>query len=184
MNKLIVADTSPSILKTFALAFPEPEFEILPFAEGEKLLNEIDNIEPDGFFLNLHLPEKDGYEIARKLKSLEKYKKIPLFLLVGAFGEVDEKKLENLEFEKLIREPFDSEVLVKIVRNILPEKNNPQTFPEEPVFYDNPVALKSMEIEKMVKDLVRKEILGLERELELRIKARVLAELKDSVLKS
>lgn len=51
--------------------------------------------------------------------------------------------------------------------------------PEEPGYDDLPSPSVQMEMESRVKDLVRREIVDVERELEKRIRARILSDLKD-----
>ena len=51
--------------------------------------------------------------------------------------------------------------------------------PEEPSHDDLPPPLTPIEMDSRVKDLVRREIIDVERELEKRIRARILSDLKD-----
>ena len=103
---------------------------------------------------------------------------MPLILIKEAFEPLDKDRLESLEFDELIQKPFDSDALVQKVRSIIEERKIPMTLPEEPVWDEDVSAEMKVELDETVRKLVKKEILGVQRELEKRLKARILAELK------
>lgn len=210
--KLIVADSSPTIQKTVKMAFSDSEFEIYAFNDGIEVMNSLGQISPDAVLLNLFLPRRDGYEVGFFLKSQEEFKQTSLILLKGAFDPLDKKRIAGLDYDEIVQEPFDSERLVSIVRELIEQKKDPQTLPEEPVLDEIPLpeassesekdgaqgealpqaeslsrkeGLSSLspkqksEIEDMVRDLMKEEILSVEREVEKRIRAKILAELQD-----
>lgn len=184
--KLIVADASPSVQKAVQMAFPDSEFEIHPFKNGLELIQSIDSLNPDAALISLSLPGKDGYDVGFTLKSQEKLRQTCLILLKGAFEAVDWEKMAGLEYDEIIDKPFDSEGLASKVRNLI-ERKSPPTLPEAPL----PEAIHPSEqaasspsaeyhdlIEEKVRKMLREEILGVQRELEKRVRAQVLAELR------
>lgn len=185
--KLIVADSSPSVQKAVQMAFPDSEFEIHPFKDGLELIQSIDSLNPDAVILSLSLPGKDGYDVGLYLKSQEKFRQTCLILLKGAFETVDRERIAGLGYDEIIDKPFDSEELVSTVRSLV-ERKSPHTLPEAPPLedlHDSEQAASSLSaesqalIEEKVRKMLREEILGVQRELEKRIKAQVLAELRD-----
>lgn len=175
--KLIVADSSPSILKTLQMVFPEDEYEIYPFRDGIEVEKALSQLSPDAILINLSLPHKDGYEICRYLNSHEKFKQIPLILLKGAFDVLDKKRISDLEYNEIVQEPFDSAKLAMKVRGIIATENDPQTLPEDPVLDEDAGMGLKEDIDERVKDLVKKEILGLEEKLEKKISSRIAEEI-------
>ena len=176
--KILVADDSPSIQKLIQMSFPADEFEIFTFSDGQKVLDSLNQINPDAILLNLSLPQKDGYELGEHIKNQEELAQVPLILIKEAFEPLDKDRLENFEFDELIQKPFDSDALVQKVRSIIEERKIPMTLPEEPVWDEDATTEMKVELDETVRELVKKEILDVERELEKRIKARILAELK------
>jgi len=176
--KLIVADTSPSVIKAVQMAFHEPEFEVYPFNNGAEVINGIGQIKPDAVLLNLSLQQIDGYEVYRTLKKQGQLMDTPLILLKNAFDVLDKEKMAELEYDEIIQEPFDSEKLACIVRKLIEAKKDPKTLPEEPLPEEDSDFESKVELDDNVKNLIKKEIFQLERELEKRIRARVLADLK------
>ena len=176
--KILVADSSPSIQKLVQMAFLDTEFEIFPFKDGQDVLDSLSEINPDAILLNLSLPQKDGYELGEHIKNQEAFNRVPLILIKEAFEPLDQERLEKFEYDQLVQKPFDSDALVQKVRTAIEERKIPMTLPEEPVWEEGSSVEMKVELDERARELVRKEILGVQRELEKRIKARVLAELK------
>jgi len=195
--KLLVADSSPSVQKVVQMAFSEPDFEIYPFEDGQEVLVSIGQINPDAVLLSLSLPSKDGYEVSRYLRSREDFRKTALVLLKNAFEPLDLEKMHSLDYDEIVQKPFDSENLARLVRDIIDKKKGPHSFPEESLLDEIPATstlplfeepgfrpsssppLPEEEMEAKIKQVIREEILSMERELEKRLKASLRAEVKD-----
>ena len=176
--KIMIADGSPSIQKLVQMSFPSDEFEIFPFSDGQEAMDSLSRIKPDAVLMNLSLPQKDGYELGEHIRNQEEFEQVPLILIKDAFEPLDKDRLECFQFDELVQKPFDSEALVQKVRSIIEERKAPMTLPEEPVRKEASSGEMSVELDETVRGLVKREILGMERELEKRIKARIVAELK------
>jgi len=181
--KLLVAHMSPSVLKAILLAFPEPEYEVYPFKSGVEVMQELNQIAPDAILLSLSLHQENGFEIGRYLKEQEKFKQIPLILFYGAFETVHEENTAGFIYDELVQEPFDSGKLVQTTFELIERRKGPQTLPEEPDLNSDPLGGERKVLDEEIKKFVRKEIYDAERELEKRIRARVLAELKNFLSK-
>lgn len=179
--KLVVGECSPSILKALEMAFPKEEFEIYPCTDGAQVERALGKIDPDVILLNLSLPLKDGYEVARHIKRRKKFEKTPLILLKGAFHALEKERIADLEYDEIVQEPFDSEKLVQIVRGILEQGEDPETLPEEPILDGTSTHDFGDEFDVKVTEVVRKEMLGVESKLRDKIETRILGELKEYI---
>lgn len=176
--KILIADSSPSFQKILQMSFPSKEFELFALNDGQEVMDSLEKINPDAFLLNLSLAHKDGYELGEYINNQEAYDQVPLILVKEAFEPLDKERLEPLEYDHLVQKPFDSDALVRMVRTAIEERKIPLTLPEEPVWDESSTAGVKVELDKTVRELVKKEILGMQRELEKRVKARILAEVK------
>jgi len=197
--RIVVADPSPSVQKAVQAVFPEPDFKFYVFEDGRELVDALLSIRPDTVILGLSLPGMDAYEVGRFLNGREEFRNVPLFFLKGTFELFNSDKAADIPHDGVIQKPFDSEKLALTVREAIDRKLSPPTMPEEPFpevplpdtasaapdarpepsappdagVKAHPDALRST-----VRDLVRTEVLEMERELEKRITARVLVELR------
>jgi DNA-binding response OmpR family regulator len=191
--KIIVADPSPSVQKAAQLALAEPEFRVFVFEDGASLLESVAGIGPDALVVSLTLPGRDGYEVARTLRSRKELATVPLIGLRGSFEGVDGDKTAPPDYDEVLPKPFESERLAAVVREFIAKKTGPMHLPEEPVWPGStgrsgaatpPDPAAATEAGAGVREIVREEIGGMEREIEKRVRARVLADLKEWMSKS
>lgn len=181
--KILVAHNSPSVRKALLLAFPEPEYEVFLCKNGVEVMQEVNQISPDAICISLSIHQENGLEIGRHLKEQEKFKQIPLILFYGAFETVKQEETEGFVYDALIQEPFDSQKVVHTALELIEKKRGPQTLPEEPDLESVLDAEDRVVVDEDMKEFVRKEIYDAERELEKRIRVRILAELKEFLRK-
>jgi DNA-binding response OmpR family regulator len=189
--RIIVADPSPSVQKTAQLVFAEPEFRIYPFEDGASLLESVAEVRPDALLVSLTLPGRDGYEVGRTLRSRKDLETVPLIGLKGTFESVDTDRNPPADYDEIVQKPFDSERLAAVVRELIARKTGPLSLPEEPLRpaaggdFGAPASATPTKTgpasgaDRGLKDWVREEMVGMEREIEKRVRARVAADLKE-----
>jgi len=183
--KIVVADPSPSVQKAAQLVFAEPEFRVFFFDNGASLLESVAGIGPDALVVSLTLPGREGYDVARTLRSRKPLATVPLIGLRGAFEGIDGDRNAPSDYDEVVPKPFDSERLAAVVRELIARKTGPSSLPEEPVWSGEMVPAEgTAPAGSAVRDVVREEIVAMEREIEKRVRARVLAEVKEWMSKS
>ena len=137
-----------------------------------------------------HLPGRDPFEIGRLLRGRENLRRVPLLLLRGTFEAPDPSKTAP-DHDGIVQKPFDSERLAAAVRDLIERKTEPSTLPEEPIFpaADDPRPTSLPEgpgspaaagpTDSLLREWIRKEIHGVEKDVEKRVRARVLADVKE-----
>ncbi|MDE6662964.1 MAG: response regulator [Lachnospiraceae bacterium] len=97
----------------------EGQFSVTSFDAGNKLLEALKNELPDIILLDVRMPEMDGFEVLRRLKSNERYKEVPVIFLTAdeeRDTEVEGFKAGVLDF---IRKPFVLEIMIQRVKRII-----------------------------------------------------------------
>ncbi len=184
--RIIVADPSSSVQKTVQLVFAEPEFRVFVFEDGASLLESVADLRPDALLVSLTLPGRDGYEVGRTLRSRKELENVPLIGLKGTFESLDMDRNAPSDYDEVVQKPFDSERLAAVVRELIARKTGPLSLPEEPLRPaaggDSGAPAKTGPADaadQSLKDWVREEMVGMEREIEKRVRARVVADLKE-----
>jgi DNA-binding response OmpR family regulator len=190
--RVILADSSPSVRRAVEMAFPESEFEVFFFDNGLELVKALPDILPDALLISLSLPGLDGYRAAGALRGQKELRHASLFFLRGAFEKFETDKAAGLDYEDVVRKPFDSEGLAGRVKSCLDRKHDllafPQgPFPEEarpgsvtagrplpPHSESSPSASGSADLAA----LVRQEVSRALAETEERLRAKLLTEMK------
>jgi len=67
--------------------------------------------EPDAVFLDLGMPRLNGYEVARRIRALERGKRLTLIALTGHGQEQDKQRSAAAGFDHHLVKPVDSAAL-------------------------------------------------------------------------
>jgi len=178
-DKLIVADNSPSVQKAIQLSFSSSVFEIHPFGDGLELVKSLEHIKPDAVLLSFSLPGRNGYEVGSYLKSREELRNVSLIFLRGAFEPLDQAKIAEIAYDEIVQKPFDSGKLARLVKDIIERKKNPLPLPEEPLLEEESPGGTYVMRERELEEKIRVKILN---ELEQSL-GRELEQIKDEIAK-
>ena len=119
-SRVLVIDDDPKILKLIATILSrEEDFEVSTAESGFQAGLKISNWLPDIILLDMLMPEMDGYEVSRQLKSDERTKDIPIIAVTVLKEPKEIKKMNSCGITDYISKPFKSEELVNKVKKHL-----------------------------------------------------------------
>jgi len=87
---ILVVDDMPTNLRLLEGMLRKHGYNVRPFAKGSLALAAAKNDPPDLILLDVNMPEMDGYEVCRVLKSDEKLSGIPV-IFISALGDTLDK---------------------------------------------------------------------------------------------
>lgn len=112
-EKILVIEDDPDILNALNIALGSIGFDVDVMLAGKHIfLNQFSV--PDLFIIDKRLPDVDGLEICRYLKSKPSYKGIPI-IVISASPKVKKKALEAGASD-FIEKPFRMQQLVQSVK--------------------------------------------------------------------
>ena len=117
-SKIIMVDDNMAnltmgrnMLKTF--------YEVYPAPSAAKLFEILENVLPDLILLDVEMPETNGYEVIKKLKSAPDLSDIPVIFLTAKSDENSELEGLDLGAVDYITKPFSGPLLLKRIANQL-----------------------------------------------------------------
>lgn len=113
--EILVVDDTLDNLELLNEILSKQGYNVRPASSGQVALRYLSVRDPDIILLDVKLPDIDGFEVCRRLKSIEKNRDIPV-IFISAFGEITEK-MRGFEAGGVdyITKPFDSrEVLARV----------------------------------------------------------------------
>src|SRR5437870_3316747 len=82
--------------------------EVTTVADGEQALEKLEQVAPDIVLADVFMPGVGGYELCRFIKQSERFRKIPVMLLVGYFEPFDEAEARRAGADAVVTKPFQS----------------------------------------------------------------------------
>lgn len=118
-NKVLVVDDE-ELAQDFLKYFLSKKFEVYTCGSVNSFYNIIDNMDFDLILMDISLKDcKDGIDLTRELKKMEKYKDTPVFMLT-AFNTTKER---NSSFEagaqQFLAKPVDGKALLQLIDSVL-----------------------------------------------------------------
>lgn len=116
MPKILVVDDEPNIIELAKLYLGREGYELIEAVNGNDALTKQQNDNPDLIVLDLMLPDMDGYEVCRQIRTKSD---VPILMLTARREDID--KIVGLELgaDDYLTKPFNPRELVARVRAIL-----------------------------------------------------------------
>ena len=120
MKKIIAVDDKQDLLFTIKLVieYINDEYEVTTLDSGKKLFQLLKKETPDLILLDIMMPDLNGWDIHKKLKSTNKWSKIPV-IFISSVADDTSKITANSIGDDFIEKPFDSYDLKQKIENIL-----------------------------------------------------------------
>ena len=120
--KILVVEDDPDILNALNIALGAVGFDVDVLLTGKSILKN-QFVVPDLFILDKRLPDVDGLEICRFLKSKPNYQDVPV-IVISASPKVKNKAMES-GASVFIEKPFVMQELVNAIRATLHLQSSP-----------------------------------------------------------
>ncbi|HKR01967.1 MAG TPA: response regulator, partial [Pyrinomonadaceae bacterium] len=117
---LLLADDSATIQKVVDLTFSDEGLRVVTVGDGQQALEKLDEIVPDIVLADVFMPGLNGYQVCEHIKRTERFRHIPVMLLVGSFEPFDEAEARRVGADDYLTKPFQSiRTLISKVGNLL-----------------------------------------------------------------
>lgn len=107
-RKLLLADDSVTIQKVIDLTFSDEGIEVTTVGNGEQAILKLEEMQPDIVLADIFMPGRSGYEVCEHIKRDERFRHIPVMLLVGSFEPFDEAEARRVGADDYLTKPFQS----------------------------------------------------------------------------
>lgn len=118
MNKILIVDDEPNnriLLQEILEDFEEDGTQLLYAADGAEALDIIQSEKPDLIFLDIMLPEMDGFDVCHTVKYKLGLENIFIAILTAKSQDVDKRKAMDVKADMYITKPFRPRVIVDVV---------------------------------------------------------------------
>ncbi len=112
----LVVDDEPDVVDFLAHVLSSADCEVHSAADGEQALEQADAYSPNVVFLDINIPEQDGWLVCSKLKMRSK---APTIVLITGRAEGNTDRFADfVHADEVLKKPFSEEDIVRIVNNV------------------------------------------------------------------
>jgi len=119
MQRILIVDDDREIVRLVRAYLEKAGFNVLTAFDGENALHILRREHPDLLVLDLMLPDRDGWDLTRLIRSDKSLAEIPIIMLTARVEDSD--KIVGLEIgaDDYITKPFNPREVVARVRALL-----------------------------------------------------------------
>lgn len=118
--KVLVVDDERNILDIIKFNLEVEGYEVITSRDGEEALRLVQELKPDLILCDIMMPELDGLEVCRRLKSDGRTNQIPVVMLSARTQAQDKVASIEAGADDFITKPFDfSDLVARITINLI-----------------------------------------------------------------
>ena len=114
---VLICEDDEGIIDVTTIVLQEKGYKVIPLLDCQKVYEYVDTYKPDIILLDLWMPDINGEEVTRTLKSNDHTKHI-LIIIISANKDT-EKIAKNAGADTFLCKPFDIEELEQTVERYL-----------------------------------------------------------------
>ena len=114
-NIILVVDDEANIRETIAFILEMEGYDVILAENGEEALRKIKEFKPKFVILDVMMPKKNGYEVAREIRKYEEFKKMYILILTAKGQSVDERDAIEAGADSYMSKPFDDEKILRLI---------------------------------------------------------------------
>ena len=119
MSRILVADDSPQALRLAEQILTSGGLEVVSVTDGAVALRRLADVHPDILITDVYLPTKNGFDLARFLRSQSQYSHIGVIFAAAPIDQFNEQDAKNAGADVILRKPFEASALLGAVQELL-----------------------------------------------------------------
>jgi two-component system alkaline phosphatase synthesis response regulator PhoP len=118
-KKILIADDNENIRSALTYLLEDEGYTLFLAKDGAEALRKVREISPDIMFLDIIMPEINGYDVCRTIKNDPDLKKTYVIMLT-AKGQTDERERgKEIGADEYVVKPFSPMEILAKINNIL-----------------------------------------------------------------
>jgi CheY-like chemotaxis protein len=119
MSRILLADDSPQALRLAEQILRSQGIEVVSVTDGAVALRRLADVNPDLLITDVYLPTKNGFDLARFLRSQPQYRHLPVIFAAAPADQFEEQDAKNAGADVILRKPFEASALLSAVQVLL-----------------------------------------------------------------
>jgi CheY-like chemotaxis protein len=112
MGRILLADDSPHAQRMGERILRDEGHEVVVVSDGKVAMLRLEDASPDLIIADISMPEVSGFELCEYVK---RSGGVPVILTAGPVEPIDEKEVDRVRADGILRKPFEASVLLESV---------------------------------------------------------------------
>jgi len=116
---ILIADDDPEILTMLGIRLSKKGYQVLEAVDGNQTLNLAHKHHPDLVLLDVMMPGKNGWEVAKELRAAQEFSNVGIVMLTAIGEKVNEMTSPLYGADAYVDKPFDFSDLETKIKDVL-----------------------------------------------------------------
>ncbi len=125
MATVLVVDDDPVIRRLLIQVLQRADHAVMTAEHGGEGLQRLEEALVDLVVVDLSMPEMDGMEMLRRVRSTNKFQNLPVIMLTASGQERDAETAKEVGVNEFLTKPFSSRELRDAVSRLLARPSHP-----------------------------------------------------------
>lgn len=113
--RVLVAEDERDTLLTLGILLRSEKFEVRMLSDGPRVLNEVQEFKPHAVILDIAMPGRSGYDVAKDIQAAYGAAR-PVLIALTAYGSpADKARAHSSGFHHHLRKPYDPIHLLELL---------------------------------------------------------------------
>jgi len=118
-KKILVVEDEQALLTLQSMLLSIEGYTVEGVMDGQTALDVVETMKPDLILLDIMLPEVDGFQVCRQLKSNEATRHIPIIILTAKKSKEELIMGEQAGADMYITKPYKTSMVVEAIQRFL-----------------------------------------------------------------
>ena len=118
-KKILIADDNQNIRDALTYLLEDEGYELILAKDGTETLRKVRELRPDIVFLDIMMPEINGYDVCRTIKNDPDLKSIYVIMLTAKGQVAEQERGKEVGADEYIVKPFSPMEILTRVKSLL-----------------------------------------------------------------
>ncbi len=119
-KKILIADDNENIREALTYLLEDEGYKLWMAKDGAEALKEVRNVRPDILFLDIMMPEMNGYDVCRIIKNDPELSKTYIIMLTAKGQVAEQERGKEVGADEYIVKPFSPMEILSKIKKLLP----------------------------------------------------------------
>lgn len=118
IRTVLCVDDSPADLKKLSSTLSDAGYAVSTAQNGKEAIDAVSRVKPDMIFMDVNMPEMDGFQAKRTLSESEDAKMIPVVFVTAKDQVADRVWAQMLGVRGYLTKPYTPQALLDMVKSV------------------------------------------------------------------
>jgi two-component system alkaline phosphatase synthesis response regulator PhoP len=118
-KKILIADDNENIREALTYLLEDEGYKLWLAKDGADTLRKVSEVHPDILFLDIMMPEINGYDVCRTIKNDPNLKKTYIIMLTAKGQVAEQERGKAVGADEYIVKPFSPMEILARIKNVL-----------------------------------------------------------------